>query len=379
MPRLVVIVGQLASLKRVEAGRVIALTGGELTERVTRATSLVIVGGRGPQLQRSGRLPIQLSRAQRLVHEGVPLEIWPEETWLRSIGLADDAEGIRRRFTASQIAQTLEVPRPVLDRWIAAGLVLPVDSTAGVPLFEFQHVAAVRTLAELVQSGVPLTKVRRAVASLARWLPSGNQPLLKLSLDENIRRLVVRTVDGRLAEPTGQLLLEFDRDEPAALLEFCATESDADAFRRAVQCEEDRPQEAAAIYADLIASRGPHATLEFNLANALYAAEDLEGALLHYQRATELEPRRAGAWNNLANVLAELGRPEKAIAAYRRALALDARLADARFNLAQTLVEVGRSEEAVLHWRAYLASDSESSWADYARERIQSARLRGDD
>jgi tetratricopeptide (TPR) repeat protein len=184
----------------------------------------------------------------------------------------------------------------------------------------------------------------------------------------------VRTDDGRLAEPSGQLLLEFDRKESLAALAFCRTESEAEAFRRAVEREEDRPLEAAAIYQELIAQRGPHASLAFNLANALYAAEDPEGARSHYQQATDLDPQHPGAWNNLANVLAELDRPQEAISAYRRALALDPRLADARFNLAQTLVEIGRPDEAVLHWRAYLAADGDSAWADYARERIEAAR-----
>jgi tetratricopeptide (TPR) repeat protein len=366
-------------MTRAEAARVIALTGGELTERVNRATSLVIVGGRGPQLQRSGRLPTQLARARRLSQEGLPLQIWPEEEWLQSVGLADDVVGVHKRFTANQIAATLQLSRPQLDRWIANGLIRPVDSSSGVGLFEYQQVAAARTLAELVQSGISLAKVRRAVERLASWLPAAHQPLAAITLDSDIRRLVVRTADGRIAEPSGQLLLDFPRDEGAAVLALCQTESQADAFRRAVECEDERPLDAAGIYRKLIAERGPHATLAFNLGNALYAADDPEGALTQYQQANRLDPQHAGAWNNLANVLAELDRPEEAIAAYRRALALDPLLADARFNLAQTLVEVGRAEEAVLQWRAYLAADSESSWAAYARERLESDRRAGDD
>ena len=372
MAQPIVIVGQLASMTRAEAARVIALTGGELTEHVGRDTALVIMGSRGPQLQRSGRPPIQVARARRLLRAGVPLQIWPEEQWLRSVGLADGAAGIRKRFTATQLADTLHLPRAKLDRWIAAGLVRPAESSAGVPLFEFHQVAAVRTLADLIQSGVSLANVRRAVARLAKWLPTSNQPLLELSLNEDIQRLVVRTSDGRLAEPSGQLLLEFDRDESFTALAFCVNESEADAFRRAVAYEEDQPLAAAAIYRDLIAKWGPHATLAFNLGNALYASDDVAGAIDQYRQATELAPQHAGAWNNLANVLAELDQPEEAMNAYRRALALDPQLTDARFNLAQTLVELGRRHESVLHWRAYLAADSESVWADYARERLGS-------
>jgi tetratricopeptide (TPR) repeat protein len=374
MPKLVVIVGQLASMTRAEAARVIALTGGELTERVTRSTALLIVGGRGSPFQRSGRLPIQLARARRLMQDGVPLEVCPEEQWLHSIGLADERTGVCKRFTPSQIAATLNVPRSRLDRWIAAGLILPVEVHADVPLFEFRQVAAARTLADLMQSGVSLAKVRRAVAGLSKWLPATDQPLLELSLGEDVRRLVVRNAAGQLAEPSGQLLLEFDQTDSELAVAFCGSESDSDTFRRALACEEDRPLEAAAIYRELIAKRGPHATLAFNLANALYAADDVEGAQQAYLEATQLEPRHAGAWNNLANVHAELDQPEEAIQAYRRALALDSRLADARFNLAQTLVELGREQEAVLHWRAYLATDAGSNWADYARERLESSR-----
>jgi hypothetical protein len=109
MPRPVVIVGQLAAMTRSEAARIISLTGGELAERLSRSTALVVVGCRGPHLQRSGRLSIQMARAHRLIQEGSPLEVWPEEQWLRSVGLADDADGVRRRYTAGQIAATLQI------------------------------------------------------------------------------------------------------------------------------------------------------------------------------------------------------------------------------------------------------------------------------
>ena len=377
MPHTVVIVGQLASMTRAEAARVIALTGGKLAERLSPAANIVIVGGRGPQLQRSGRPSIQIARLRRLVQEGAPLEVWSEEQWLKSVGLAEDAAGVRRRFTAGQIAEALQVPRSRLDRWLAAGLVQPAEVNAGVELFEFQQVAAVRSLAELIQSGVSLAKVRRAVSRLASLLPGTELPLAELALSAEIGRLVVRTRAGRLAEPTGQLLIEFSSRDEAPSLPFVETQSEADTFCRALACEEERPLDAAEMYRSLIAQRGEHATLAFNLGNALYAADDPAGALASYRQATDLDPQHAAAWNNMANVLAELDQPEEAIGAYRRALALDPGLADARFNLAQTLVEIGRSDESMLHWRAYLAADSESTWADYARERIESARRAG--
>lgn len=370
MPRNIVIVGQLTSLTRAQAARVISIAGDVLTERVSHDTNLVIVGERG-QLQRSGRPPIQLSRARRLIAEGAAIEITQEDNWLRSIGQNELAENLCQRFTAAQIATMLQISRAHVERWATVGLIPAVDSSLGIPLFDFHQVAAIRTLVELVRAGISLAKVRRAVHHLAKWSPGIAQPLAELSLDEEIQRLVVRTSDGSLAEPSGQRLLDFSDDPSAPVIAFSITENEADAFRRAVECEVERPEEAAKIYRELIMRRGPHAVLHYNLANALYAADDLDAALLEYENATRLDPQHVGAWNNLANVLAEVDRPKDAISAYRQALQINPRLSDARFNLAQTLVEIGRAEEAVLHWRAYLAADSESSWASYARERLE--------
>jgi len=197
------------------------------------------------------------------------------------------------------------------------------------------------------------------------------QPLADLSVSEDARRLIVRTPDGREAEATGQLLLDFEATSHAAPIAFARAETESEAFFRAVSCEQERPLEAAAIYRQLMAEQGSHVTFAFNLGNALYAGEDIRGAREAYRQATQLDPQHAGAWNNLANVLAELDHFEEAVTAYRRALALDPSSADAHFNLAETLVELGRPHEAVLHWRAYLAADEDSTWADYARERLE--------
>lgn len=367
----IVIVGRLVSMTRTEAARAIEICGGTLTPRVTRSTSTVVIGSRGPQLQRNGRVHTQLVRARQLIQQGVPLALVTEEQWLQSLNLTDAALGIRQRFTTGQMADALRIHRSRLDRWIATGLVRPVDESSGVPLFDFRQVTAGRTLADLVQSGIKLRNIQRAVTKLNRWLPDVVQPLAELSVTEDARRLIVRTPDGREAEASGQLLFDFDAPSETASLRYARSETESEAFLRAVTYEQERPCEAAEIYRQLIDQHGPHATLYFNLGNALYAAEDIESARHAFSEATRMQPRHAGAWNNLANVLAELDRLEEACLAYRQALALDARSPDAHFNLAETLVELGRAGEAVLHWRAYLACDSDSVWADYARERVE--------
>jgi tetratricopeptide (TPR) repeat protein len=238
-------------------------------------------------------------------------------------------------------------------------------------LFDFQQVTAARTLAELGRGGVRLMQIKKAIAQLAQWLPNADLSTSDLALADNARRLVVRTPKGSRAETSGQLLFDFEAVDCKPVT-FARTETQAEAFDRALACEEERPLEAAAIYRQIIAEHGPQATLAFNLANALYAADDPQGAIIEYRRATELAPQHAGAWNNLANLLAELNQLEEALEAYRLALSINPQLSDARFNLAQTLVELGRRAESILHWRAYVTNDPDSSWADYAREQLES-------
>jgi tetratricopeptide (TPR) repeat protein len=372
MAKQVVIIGRLVSLTRAEARQAIAQSGGEFSDRVTRSTGIVVLGARGPHFQPNGRPLLQLARARRMVQEGQTLEIWQEDTWLESLGLFPASDGVRKRFTAGQIVETLQISRATFDRWLAYRLVRPLDDSGPIPLFDFQQVTAARTLAELGRGGVRLTQIKKAVAQLAQWLPSAEIDLTDLSLAEDARRIIVRTPNGSWAEPSGQLLLDFDADKDCEVVSLARPETQSEAFDRALACEDERPQEAAAIYRQIIAEHGAHPTLAFNLGNALYAADDLAGAVVHYRQATELAPQHAGAWNNLANVLAELNQLEEALDAYRRALSINPRLADARFNLAQTLIELGRRDESVLHWRAYLANDTDSSWADYARDQLES-------
>ena len=369
MPRQITICGKLVSMTRADAARVALAHGDELTERVTRQTSLVVVGGAAPPISRSGRVTPQFARARRFLRQGALLKVVTEEQWLAELGLAREAERVCGQFTAQQVAQTLGIPRSRLDRWLAAGLLKPIADSAGLPRFGFPQVAAARLLADLSAAGIRLSKVRRAVDQLAQWRTDASDPLNELCLDA--RQLIVRTPDGRAAEPSGQLLIDFDApDEPPTLAIF-QSDADVEQFRLAVACEECDPLAAAAIYRRLIETRGPHATLAFNLGNALYAADDLAAAIEQFRQATHLDPCHCGAWNNLANLLAESDQLDEACAAYREALKIDPACSDARFNLAQTLVELGRPDEAVLHWRAYLAADEESNWADYARECLE--------
>jgi len=67
---------------------------------------------------------------------------------------------------------------------------------------------------------------------------------------------------------------------------------------------------------------------EFNLAKALQASGDLNGAIAGFERAIMLAPGQADFHRSLGLALEAAHRPQEAAAAYRQYLALDGHGAD---------------------------------------------------
>jgi len=75
--------------------------------------------------------------------------------------------------------------------------------------------------------------------------------------------------------------------------------------------------------------------------------EDWEAAARDFQRATEVAPGFALAWNNLGLAEANLGLDVRAAAHYREAIRRDPRLAAPRNNLGSLQLRAGTNEEAL--------------------------------
>ena len=82
------------------------------------------------------------------------------------------------------------------------------------------------------------------------------------------------------------------------------------------------PAAAEQAYEAALARWPASALSALGLGNARYARHDLSGAANAYQRATQLAPASADAWNNFAQALSDLGRRDEALAAARQAVAL---------------------------------------------------------
>ncbi len=82
-----------------------------------------------------------------------------------------------------------------------------------------------------------------------------------------------------------------------------------------------------------------------------------------YERATNLEPTYALAWNNLGYLLWKRKRPRDALSAVENALALDPQDADAWYSKAMVLEDLKRYEEALAAVLRALAMNSDVQFA----------------
>jgi len=362
--------GRLATMTRAEAEALVRDHGGIPDGGVSRHTSFVVVGQEGWPLQNDGRLTAKLVRAKRLTAIGYRITVVAELDWLGMLGLDDSADTVRRRFTLAQLGAVLKIPRSRLQAWIRAELVEPAESLNGIHVFDYQQVANLRTLWQLTQAGVSVERLHQSLGRLAAWFPNFQKTCPSASLLEKQGRILVRLDDGALAEPCGQMQLDFGDDDLSAPVAEQSTQerSASECFQRGCAHEEAGDLLRAALaYREALSIGGPQAEVYFNLGNVLYAENQVREAVGQYRQAVELNRGFAEAWNNLGNVHADLGETDQALAAFQHAIAARPDYADARCNLADTLQTLHRFSEARRQWKEYLRLAPMGEWARYAR------------
>jgi tetratricopeptide (TPR) repeat protein len=239
--------------------------------------------------------------------------------------------------------------------------------------------------------------IDRRLAELGRLLPGVERPLADPGLVIEGRRLYVRRGDD-LAEPCGQLLLDFDSrqdddadDAPHPVISFATFAGARQAISGATASggseqicalterlqqdaldweDEGQLDRAAEAYRTLLMAAGPTAEINFALADVLYRAGDLTAARERYYAALELDEEYVEARASLGCVLAETGELELAAATFEGALGFHPDFADVHFHLAGTLERLHRADEAEAHLRTFLELAPESPWAQAARDRL---------
>ncbi|MBW3543692.1 MAG: tetratricopeptide repeat protein, partial [Planctomycetes bacterium] len=424
--------GTLASMTHRQAFAVAREHGGEATAHVSGRTTMLVVGEEGWPLESDGRPSQKLMQALAWnaaavgredggwrMEDGAGVEnrespssilhppsstadalelatpdrirILTESQWLYLVGLDERRGEVHRQHTPAMLSRMLDVPVRVIRRWERLGLIRPVRRVRRLPYFDFQEVAGVRRLAQLLADGVPRERLEAGLEALQRWLGT-DTPLVQLDLLARHAQLVYRDEAGLLEPATRQRLLDFDagsadaaddeeanasEDESAAVIplpcsgerprNWSAAQWMAEGCRR---LEEDDPQSAAEAFRLSAMERPNDPELQFLLAEALYRSGNLSGALERYYAAVEIEREYPEAWVQIGCIHRELGERTHAAGAFEIALELHVDFADAHFHLAGTLEDLGRHKQAREHWRAYLRYDRRGPWADLARQRL---------
>ncbi|EMI22921.1 O-linked GlcNAc transferase, partial [Rhodopirellula maiorica SM1] len=205
----IVFTGRLASMSRVAAVRIITERGGTVRDRVSQQTDLLVIGADGWPLRKSGSMTRNLRRASELQAAGESVSIIGEAEFLRRLSGSDEAGQIRRLHTLEQLSRLLGVSGLRLRRWNALGLIQAHAPAAIAPMFDYQEVAAAKSLARLIARGVSPRKLADSLRRLQHWLPDHRG--LHSSIVALEKRLLVRHGDS-FVDSSGQLHFSFDEE-----------------------------------------------------------------------------------------------------------------------------------------------------------------------
>lgn len=306
-----------------------------------------------------------------------------------------------QRFSLREAARILEVPEARLRALARAGFLAPQRGPIGPLSFGFQDLLVLRTTKGLLESGVPMRRIRRIWASLREQL-TADLPLTGISITTDGEEVVASDGSTRWGADSGQFLLNFEASEiaeragepagpprlrlvtradatavtapresaPAADgARLAVHEADAPApvepemaltadltaeewYEAACELEVSAPEQAREAYRRALELDPSLADAHVNLGRHFHVGGELGRAEPHYREAVRLDPDDPTPHFNLGVLLEELGRREEAIHAYRQAVLRDPDFADAHCNLGLLLESLGRRQEAVRHLMA---------------------------
>lgn len=293
--------------------------------------------------------------------------------------------------TIKQAADLFGVPEARLRYWAQTGFVGPSARRGGRFLYTFLDLVSLKVAVSLLDSGVPMQRVRKNLDALRARLPEVSHPLASLRICSDGSELVVLEDDAAVEPTTGQLVMSFavrslaDRLAEIRPLTGGALGSVAEApplppapdtahncfLGGVVALDAGEDAQAEEHFRRALALDDHLAAAWTNLGNILERRGERGPAREAYVKALELDPDQPEARYNLANLHAELGELELALAEYRRVARAATGFADVHYNLAMTLFAVGAVSQARNHLARYLEHDDSSEWAERARAMLR--------
>jgi tetratricopeptide (TPR) repeat protein len=227
--------------------------------------------------------------------------------------------------------------------------------------FGFQDLVMARTAHRLLDGGVGLGVVRRALAALSD-VAGGDLQTTAIRVRSEGRDVVVEDHGRAFSLDSGQGVLDFSVGTVAEnmaprVIELKTARVDevsADQwYDIACDLEESGMVDQARVAYDRVLRANPgHADAQVNTGRLEAVGGNPAAAEAHYRAALEIEPGHALAWYNLGVLFEDGKRIQDATDAYEKAIEADFNLADAHYNLAR-LLEKSDASGAFRHLSAY--------------------------
>jgi len=283
-------------------------------------------------------------------------------------------------FSRRDVARLFGISEGRLDYWDRSGFLPPSGHDGRRRRYTFQDLIRIRSARDLLEAGVSLRRVRRAIDALARQLPRSTHPLGRLRIRGDGRTVVVVEEDHQFEADSGQLLIDFavSSIEEAIVKDLpvrVAGPSPRTGYEWYLEgCRLDE-HEGSRLEAEEAYHRAIHldpglANAYTNLGNLRFRAGAVEDARVLYEKAIEVDPDQPEAHYNIGYIFYEDDEFDRALESFVRSVEIDPGFADAHFNLAMTLFRMHRDAEARAHWRRYLSIEPTGPWADIARRRL---------
>jgi tetratricopeptide (TPR) repeat protein len=284
--------------------------------------------------------------------------------------------GATERFSPADVQRILGLTRKQLDSWDRLGLVSP-QQQQGSTYYNFRDLIGLRTVKQLLETGVSANRLQKALAALNEKLSQVDAPLSQLRILSDGKDVLVEHGAARIEPLSGQFVLNFQTRELDESVRFIAKRSADDWLAMALSYESDKATRPDAIdaYNRCVDSDPENADALLNCGTLYYEDGDAEKAVEYFRRALAAQPQNVLAHFNLGSVLEEMGELEQARQHLRQAVTLDPNHADAHYNLAFVAEKLHSFAEAREHWQAYVKLDPIGPWSAYARQRIAASQI----
>jgi tetratricopeptide (TPR) repeat protein len=294
---------------------------------------------------------------------------------------AGTADPVAALYTPSEVSRLFAITPGRLRYWRQSGFIEPSGKSGNRAAYTFQDLISLRAAKELLDEGMPLQRVRKAVASLRTLLPTVASPLSELRVFAEGGGLVARSGQAEFDPDTGQLRIGFEvsslTEDVVRVLRSDTREGDLrksayEYYLTGCRLDEDentwgQAEEAYRLAIEADPSLGNAFT---NLGNLRYRRGLVDEAEKLYREALRIDPEQPEAEYNMGFVAFERGDVVEAVARFEAALELDPAFADAHFNLAMAMEEAGMKKAAREHWESYLEIEPRGPWADVARRHL---------